>query len=98
VSCAYLMPRFGPPAIYTEEPCIACLLEGGHKGVHLVKILEHGQHWQYYLWEADECASDDEGGCYAAGQDYCECFTYRPVSDAEAQEILAQSGTKGAPA
>jgi hypothetical protein len=62
-----------------------CLLKDGHTGEHLVTTC-----LGYYLWIPleDFCVEDGR----VCDCEHIECYTYRNISDAEAQQILNENG------
>ncbi len=72
MKCDKLLPNNLDGSISKRE----CLLDLNHKSLHLVQ-LDDGQYLTWY--PLDECF---------CGKMPCECFTYRFITEAEAQRLL----------
>lgn len=85
-SCGDLVPRhWGSGVPVDDGDCGECLLREGHTGMHLVKTS-----MGYYVWTPDDnfCVID----CRVCDCDYIECYVYRNITDADAQELLRKHG------
>ena len=70
--CNCLLPNDMDGTVNNRE----CLLKKNHNGLHLVKVNDI----DYLLWwPLDECF---------CSQISCECFTFQPITEVEAQKLL----------
>lgn len=81
MNCDYLVPDFSGGGIPVGgEDTGECLLKEGHEGEHLVRTF-----YGYYLWLPLEYPCE---GCDCEGID---CYTYRRIPSARAEQILAKN-------